>query len=92
MVSHLFYYQLALLVLVWLFVMLHVAGSRQGAQIPPTATPITPKRKRSNEPQPFDGHCQVVDHPPQPMTSYPQPYPLADRANLRRDSRHDATR
>ena len=37
MVSHLFYYQLALLVLVWLFVMLHVAGSRQGAQIPPTA-------------------------------------------------------
>ena len=37
-------------------------------------------------------HCQVVDHPPQPMTSYPQPYPLADRANLRRDSRHDATR
>jgi hypothetical protein len=36
-------------------------------------------------------HCQVVDHPPQPMTYYPQPSPLADRANLRSDSRHDAT-
>ena len=31
MVSHLFYYQLALLALVWLFVMLHVAESRRGA-------------------------------------------------------------
>jgi hypothetical protein len=37
-------------------------------------------------------HCQVVDHPPQPMTLYPSPYPLADRVNLKRDSRHDATR
>ena len=53
MVSHLFYYQLALLALVWLFVMLHVAASRRGAPIPPTATPIKPKSKRSNEPKPF---------------------------------------
>ena len=43
MVSHLFYYQLALLALVWLFVMLHVAESQRGAPIPPTATPIKPK-------------------------------------------------
>ena len=55
MVTHLFYYQLALLALVWLFVMLHVAESRRGAPIPPTATPITPTRKRSNEPKPFHG-------------------------------------
>ena len=53
MVSHLLYYQLALLALVWLFVMLHVAESHPGAPIPPTVTPIKPKRKRSNEPQPF---------------------------------------
>jgi hypothetical protein len=30
MVSHLFYYQLALFALVWLFVMLHVTGSKPG--------------------------------------------------------------
>jgi hypothetical protein len=30
MVSHLLYYQLAVFVLVWLFVILHVAGSRRG--------------------------------------------------------------
>jgi hypothetical protein len=54
MVSHLFYYQLALLALVWLFFMLHVAASHPGVPIPPTATPIKPKRKRSNERTPFD--------------------------------------
>jgi len=58
MVSHLFYYQLALLALVWLFVMLHVAESRRGAPIPATATPITPTRKRSNEPKLFNGLTQ----------------------------------
>jgi hypothetical protein len=55
MVSHLFYYQLALLALVWLFVMLPVAASRRGAPIPPTAMPIKPKSTRSNEPKPFHG-------------------------------------
>lgn len=55
MVSHLFYYQLAWLALVWLFVMLHVTGSRQGAQIPPPAPPIKPKRHRSPEPTAFEG-------------------------------------
>ena len=37
MVSHLFFYQLALLALVWLFVMLHLAGLSRGAPIAPTA-------------------------------------------------------
>ena len=64
MVAHLLYYQLALLALVWLFVMLHVAESRRGAPIPPTATPMKPKRKRSNAPKPFNGlthkpHCAL---------------------------------
>jgi len=82
MVSHLFYYQLALLALVWLFVMLHVAGSRRGAQIPPTATPITPKRKRPSEPKPFAGlthkpHCALCEQetgesaPPPPVRPDP---------------------
>jgi hypothetical protein len=65
MVSHLFYYQLALLALVWLFVLLHVAEARRETPIPPTATPIKLKRKRSNEPKPFHGltqkpHCALL--------------------------------
>ena len=51
MVSHLFYSQLALLAIVWLFVMLHVDGARRGAQLPPPATPIKPQRTRSKEPK-----------------------------------------
>jgi IS1 family transposase len=56
MLSHLFYYQLALLAIIWLFVMLHFSWSRRSA--PPTtapATPIMPKHKRSTEPKTFEG-------------------------------------
>jgi hypothetical protein len=53
MVSHLFYYQLALFVLVWLFVMLPVTGAKPGLPTPPV--PAQPKRKRSTEPKPFAG-------------------------------------
>ena len=35
MVSHLFYYQLALLALIWLFVMLHLGWPRRSAPRPP---------------------------------------------------------
>jgi IS1 family transposase len=53
MVSHLFYYQLALCVLVWLFVMLYVMWSKPGLPTPPVAAKA--KRKRSSEPTPFAG-------------------------------------
>jgi hypothetical protein len=53
MVSHLVYYQLALCVLVWLFVMLHVTGSTPGLPTPPA--PAKPKRKRSTEPKAVAG-------------------------------------
>ena len=53
MVSHLFYSQLAVLALAWLFVLLHVTGSKPGLPAPPM--PAKPKRKRSTEPQPFAG-------------------------------------
>src|SRR5262245_47826761 len=53
MVSHLFYYQLALLAILWLFIMLHVTWSEPGLTTP--AVPAKPKRKRSTEPQPFAG-------------------------------------
>ena len=38
MVSHLFYYQLAVLALVWLFVMLHVTGAKPSLPAPPHAS------------------------------------------------------
>src|SRR5215831_955803 len=83
MVSHLFFYQLALFVLVWLFVMLHLTGSKPGRTTPPV--PAKPKRKRSTEPQAFEGltkkpHCVLCERetapsqapppvPPEPMPS-----------------------
>jgi hypothetical protein len=88
MVSHLFYYQLALLALVWLFLMLHVSESRRGAPIPPTATPIKPKSTRSNEPKPFHGltkkpHCALCARetapPAAPPLTRPAPMPPTNR-------------
>ena len=64
MVSHLFYYQLALFAILWLFVLLHVTWSEPGLTTP--AVPAKLKRKRSTEPQPFAGlthkpHCALCD-------------------------------
>jgi hypothetical protein len=56
MVSPLFYYQLAVLALAWLFVLLHVTGAKPGLPAPPM--PAKPKRKRSTEPKPFAGLTQ----------------------------------
>jgi transposase-like protein/IS1 family transposase len=98
MVTHLFYYQLALLALVWLFVMLHVAASHPGAPIPPTATPLKPKRKRSNAPKPFNGpthkpHCALcareTAHPQAPPPVPPAPMAPTNRRPREVDtSRH----
>ena len=88
MVSHLFYYQLALVALVWLFVMLPVAASRRGTPIPPTTTPIKPTRTRSHEPQPLAGlthkpPCALCEHeaahPPAPPPVPPEPMPPTHR-------------
>ena len=65
MVSHLFYYQLALLALIWLFIMLPLSWPGQSAPPPtPLAPPIKPKPKRSTEPKAFEGlahkpHCAL---------------------------------
>jgi transposase-like protein/IS1 family transposase len=86
MVSHLFYYHLALLAIIWLFVMLHLTGSKPGLPAPPV--PAQPKRKRSTEPKAFEGlthkpHCGLCDqatgetNPPPPVR--PAPLPLANR-------------
>jgi IS1 family transposase len=67
MVSHLFYYQLALLALLWLFIMLPLSWPRRSEPPPPVpATPIEPKRQRSTEPKAFAGlthkpHCALCE-------------------------------
>ena len=82
MVSHLFYYQLALLAIIWLFIMLPL--SWPGRSAPPATSPIKPKRKRSTEPKAFEGlthkpHCALCDqetgetHPPSPVRPDPMP-------------------
>jgi hypothetical protein len=86
MVSHLFYYQLALWAIIWLFVMLPVTGSKPGLPAPPV--PAKPKRKRSTEPKAFEGltqkpHCVLCKqetgetHPPPPIR--PDPMPRTNR-------------
>jgi IS1 family transposase len=86
MVSHLFYYQLALLAILWLFVMLHLPGATPG--LPAPSMPAKPKRKRSPEPEAFEGlthkpPCVLCDqetgetNPPPPVR--PDPLPLANR-------------
>src|SRR5215831_17354064 len=82
MVSHLFYYQLALLALIWLFIMLPL--SWPGRSAPPATPPIKPKRKHSTEPKAFEGlthkpHCALCaqetgeTHPPPPVRPDPMP-------------------
>jgi IS1 family transposase len=86
MVSHLVFYQLALFALVWLFVMLHVTGSKPGLPTPPV--PAQPKRKRSSEPKPFAGltqkpHCalceQAIGETAPAPPPRPDPIPLTPR-------------
>jgi len=86
MVSHLFYYQLALCVLVWLFVMLHVTWSKPGLPTPPV--PAKPKRHRAKAPKTFEGlttkpHCALCERdtvPPKPPSPVPpDPVPLTNR-------------
>src|SRR5215470_12561076 len=99
MVSPLFYYQLALLALIWLFVMLPLSWPRRSAP-PPTApaTPITSKRKRSTESKAFEGlthkpHCalcepEIGETPPAPPRR-PDPMAPTNRRPRRVDtSRH----
>lgn len=77
MIPHLFFYQLAFLGLLWLFVMLHAAWPSRCAMAQGTpATPILPRRQRSKEPKPFAGlthkpSCALCEH----ETAYRQPRP-----------------
>lgn len=96
MVSHLVYYQLAFFALVWLFVMLHVTGSKPGPPTPPASA--KPKRKRSTAPKAFAGlthkpHCALCEQatadtaPPPPVRPDPMP-PTNRRPRSVDTSRH----
>jgi transposase-like protein/IS1 family transposase len=86
MVSPLFYYQLALGVLVWLVIMLHVMWSKPG--LPTLPVPAQSKRHRSNEPKPFEGlthkpSCALCERdtasPQTPPPVPPAPMPPSNR-------------
>ena len=56
MVSHLFFYQLTLLAIIWVFVILHLSWvSDQGDQYNGASHTHPPKRTRSTEPKAFTG-------------------------------------
>jgi len=86
MVSHHVFYQLALLAVIWLFVMLHLTGAKPGRPAPPVSA--KPKRKRSTEPKAFEGltkkpHCamceqEIGETPPAPPRR-PDPMPPTNR-------------
>jgi IS1 family transposase len=87
MIPHLFYYQLAVLGLLWLCILLHAVWPNRGAvspQRPVEPKPITPPRQRSHKPKPFVGlthkpPCALCEHeathgtPPSPMRPEPMP-------------------
>jgi IS1 family transposase len=85
MVSHLFFYQLILFALIWLFVMVRFTWPQPGVMVPAAPAlpaPLTPTRHRSNEPRPFKGlthkpHCALCErdtmHPQAPPPVPPDP-------------------
>src|SRR6266478_1069272 len=85
MIPHLFYYQLVILGLLWLFVILHSAWPSRGAPVQGTsAQPITPRRQLSKDLKPFAGlthkpFCAACEHdstlpqPPPPVPPDPRP-------------------
>jgi IS1 family transposase len=98
-VSHLFYYQLALLALLWLFVMLPLSWPRRSESPPPVpATPLKPKRTRATEPTAFAGlthkpPCALCErdavHPQSPLPVPPDPMSSTHRRPRQIDtSRH----
>jgi hypothetical protein len=87
MVAPLLYSQRALWALVWFCVLLPVPASPRGALSPPTATPITPKRQRSNELPPLFAQFLAVGRASIRAASRPISASLASQS---RTKRHDA--
>src|SRR5215813_3405993 len=92
MVSHLFFYQLMLVALVWLCLMLHwLWPSDPAPGCPTTPEPPGPRPKRRRAPTPFAGlttkpHCDACEHgsAPRPQTpSAPPPRIVSTRGRRR---------
>src|SRR6266511_1425445 len=100
MVSNLVFYQLALIALVWVFLMLSWCWpSEPAAARPIPPTPVTPPRKRSTAPKPFTGlarkpHCDACEPAIEglrlPLPSVPPPRLVSTRGRRRHvdTSRH----
>src|SRR5215831_18281714 len=91
MVSHLFFYQLVLVALVWLCLMLQWAWPSDPAACPTTLDPTPPQPKRNRAPKPFEGlikkpHCDACEHttaPRLPAPAAPPPRLIPTRGRRR---------
>jgi IS1 family transposase/transposase-like protein len=94
MVSHLFFYQLMFLGLLWLCVMLHYAWPNEctgGDQTP--SKPLPPPGKRSSDPKPFPGLtrkpcCAACEQAAQEPAAPPPPAPPPPITSSRGRPRH----
>jgi IS1 family transposase len=80
MVSHLFFYQLVLIALVWLCLMLQWMWPSAAAPCPTTPEPTPPVPKRKRERKPFAGliqkpHCDACAHASNPHPQAPSAPP-----------------
>ena len=81
MIPHLFFYQLVLIALVWVFLMLYGLWPLEPAAVrPPPPKPVTPPRQRSCAPQPFIGPtrkppCDACEEGVAPRREPPRPPP-----------------
>jgi hypothetical protein len=76
MVSPLFFYQLVLMALVWLWLMLHWMWASDPAACPTMPEPLPPLPKRKRERKPFTGlttkpHCDACAHASDPRPQAP---------------------
>jgi IS1 family transposase len=101
MESYLFSSQLVLVVLIWLFIILHLPWPQRAVTVPAAPAqpePLKPTRHRSTEPTPFEGlthkpHCALCEretaHPQSPPPVPPDPMPSTHRRPREVDtSRH----
>src|SRR6266487_1092399 len=94
MVSHLVFYQLGLIVLVWVFLMLSgLWPSKPAAARPMPPKPLMPRCKPSNKPKPFPGLtrqpcCTACEQARETPRLQPPPPPLPTIPSTRGRRRH----
>src|SRR5215510_9072346 len=97
MVSNLFFYQVVLIALVWLFLILSWLWPSEPTAVPPSPSkPVTPPRQRSKKPQPFTGltckpHCEACEQALETPMLAPPSAPLPKITSTRGRRRHVPT-